>query len=87
MGHAMYGELTIKDGQAEQENFHQYKIIKMNEVPDVEINFIQSENDPTGLGEPTLPPAGGAVANALYRATGKRIYSQPFSKELDKILG
>ncbi len=87
MGHAMYGELTLKDGVAEQSNFHNYKIIRMNEVPEVEINFVKSDNDPTGLGEPTLPPAGGAVANALYRATGQRLYSQPFSKELDKVLG
>ena len=87
MGHAMYGELTLKNGKVEQENFHQYKIIRMNEVPEVDVNFIQSENDPTGLGEPTLPPVGAAVANAFYRGTGQRIYSQPFAKEISKILG
>jgi isoquinoline 1-oxidoreductase beta subunit len=88
MGHAMFGELTFKNGAVQQENFHQYKMIRMNEVPEVDIHFIQSENDPTGLGEPTLPPIGGAVANALYRSTGKRIYSQPFANEIDKdVLG
>jgi len=46
----------------------------------VEVHFVKSNNDPTGLGEPTLPPAGGAVANAFYRATGQRIYVQPFVK-------
>ncbi len=87
MGHAMYGALTFNKGEVEQQNFHQYKLIRMNEVPDVEIHFIKSTNDPTGLGEPTLPPIGGALANAFYRGTGKRIYSQPFMDVLQDVLG
>ncbi|MDA9773475.1 molybdopterin-dependent oxidoreductase [Saprospiraceae bacterium] len=83
MGHAMYGELTLKDGMSVQANFDQFRIIRMPEVPDVDIHFIKSNNDPTGLGEPTLPPAGGAVANAFFQATGRRIYKQPFIKELE----
>lgn len=81
-GHAMFGELTLKDGVSEQNNFHQYRLIRMHEAPDVEVNFIKSNNSPTGLGEPTLPPVGGAIANAFYKATGKRIYRQPFVKEM-----
>lgn len=82
MGHAMYGELTLTNGIPDQSNFHQYRMIRMPEVPNVDIRFIQSDNSPTGLGEPTLPPAGGAVANALYQSTGKRIYRQPFASSL-----
>lgn len=89
MGHAMYSELTLTNGVPDQSNFHQYRMIRMPEVPEVDIRFIKSDNSPTGLGEPTLPPAGGAVANALYQSTGKRIYSQPFASNLssDKVLG
>ncbi len=82
MGHAMYGELTIKNGSSVQQNFDAYRLIRMPEVPEVDIHFVESLNDPTGLGEPTLPPAGGAVANAIYRSTGTRIYQQPFIKEI-----
>jgi isoquinoline 1-oxidoreductase beta subunit len=52
----------------------------MKEIPRVEVHFLQNELSPTGLGEPSLPPAGGAIANALKAATGKRLYNQPFSK-------
>ena len=81
IGHAMYSALTFKDGAPEQENFHQYRMIRMNEAPAVEAYFVNTEESPSGLGEPTLPPAGGAVANALYKATGKRFMKQPFVKE------
>ena len=56
-------------------------MIRMEEVPEIETHFVVSEHDPTGLGEPGLPPAMGALANALYRATGKRYYDQPFTSE------
>ena len=78
IGHAMYGQLTIKDGAAEQSNFDKYRLIKMSEVPQCDIYFVDNGKDPTGLGEPTLPPIAGAVANALYKATGQRLRKQPF---------
>lgn len=81
LGHAMYGEVTFKDGAAEQRNFNSYRLIRMKEVPEVEVFFVDNGIDPTGLGEPALPPTGGAVANALFKATGKRLYNQPFSKQ------
>jgi isoquinoline 1-oxidoreductase beta subunit len=56
----------------------------MNETPKVDVYFVKNNLSPTGLGEPGLPPAGGAVANAINAALGKRIYSQPFVKELNK---
>jgi isoquinoline 1-oxidoreductase beta subunit len=81
LGHAMYSQLTFKDGAAEQKNFNAYRLIRMKEIPRVDVHFVNNGIDPTGLGEPALPPTGGAVANALYKALGKRLYNQPFSKQ------
>ena len=87
LGHAMYGNLSFKNGAPEQNNFNTYRLIRMNEVPEVEIHFVDNGIDPTGLGEPVLPPLGGAVANALYKATGKRVNNQPFMSGNDDLLG
>ncbi len=82
IGNAFYGGLTHKDGVAEQNNFHRYRIIRMHEAPKkIEVHFVQNDIDPTGLGEPPFPPVFGAVANALYKAAGKRLYEQPFSQQ------
>jgi len=81
LGHAMFGQLTFKDGAPEQNNFNTYRLIRMPEIPEVEVHFVDNGIDPTGLGEPALPPLSGAVANALYRATGKRLRNQPFVAE------
>jgi isoquinoline 1-oxidoreductase subunit beta len=78
LGHAMYSNLTFKDGLAEQKNFNTYRLIRIKEIPEVECHFVDNGIDPTGLGEPALPPTGGAVANAYFKATGKRLYNQPF---------
>jgi isoquinoline 1-oxidoreductase beta subunit len=86
IGHAMYGEMTFENGVPSANNFHQYRLIRMSEIPVVEVHFVKSDIHPTGLGEPTLPPAGGAVANALAKATGERIYGQPFVKT-SRVLG
>lgn len=83
IGHAMFGNFEFKKGQTQQTNYDKYRLIRMDEAPSVEVHFVESENDPTGLGEPTLPPAGGAIANALASATGKRYYQQPFIKFMD----
>ncbi|HEX8039647.1 MAG TPA: molybdopterin cofactor-binding domain-containing protein, partial [Chryseosolibacter sp.] len=80
-GHAMFGRLTFKDGAPEQRNFNSYRLIRLKEVPEVEVHFVDNGIDPTGLGEPALPPTGGAVANALFKATGKRVRKQPFTLE------
>lgn len=82
IGNALYGELTFKDGIPEKNNYHQYRMIRMSEAPKkIDIHFVQNDIDPTGLGEPTFPPVFAALANALYKATGKRIYDQPFLGE------
>jgi len=83
IGHAMYGELTFKEGMPQSSNYGGYRLIRMNETPEVEVHFIENELAPTGLGEPSLPPAAAAVANAIYAATGKRITKQPFINNMD----
>lgn len=81
LGHALYGNLTFRNGEAEQKNFDSYRLIRMKEVPEVEVHFVDNGISPTGLGEPALPPTGGAVANAFFKATGKRLYRQPFMQQ------
>lgn len=80
-GNAMYGKISFKDGASEQKNYNNYRIIRMKEIPEVEPYFVDNGIDPTGLGEPALPPTGGAVANAIFKATGKRLRNQPFTGE------
>ena len=89
IGHSMYGELTFKDGKPQSDNFAAYQLIRINQTPQVDVHFVESDIAPTGLGEPTLPPVGGAVANAIYKATGKRLYKQPYMNNLDlkKVIG
>lgn len=80
IGHAMYSELTFANGAPVQNNFNTYQLIRHNQSPEeIEVFFVENEISPTGLGEPGLPPAVGALANALYKATGQRYYHQPFS--------
>ncbi|WNH12797.1 molybdopterin cofactor-binding domain-containing protein [Thalassobellus suaedae] len=79
VGHAMYSQLTFENGAANEMNFDRYQLIRHAQVPqDIEVFFVKSEIAPTGLGEPGLPPAIGALANALYKVTGTRYYKQPF---------
>jgi isoquinoline 1-oxidoreductase subunit beta len=86
IGNALYGGLTHKEGVCEQKNFHQYRIIRFHEAPkNIEVHFVQNDIDPTGLGEPPFPPVFGAVANALYKSTGKRFYNQPFISPLNEL--
>ena len=84
IGHAMYGDFSFKDGKPEFQNFDKYRLIRMQETPQVDVHFVQNDKSPTGLGEPGLPPAGGAVANAIHNALGQRLYSQPFVNQLKK---
>ena len=81
LGHAMYGKITFNNGAAEQTNFNTYRLIRMKDIPEIETHFVNNGIDPTGLGEPALPPTGGAVANAIFKATGKRLRNQPFIED------
>jgi isoquinoline 1-oxidoreductase beta subunit len=85
IGHAMYSEISFKDGAPEQDNFDTYRLIRHSEAPKtIDVHFVKSDIDPTGLGEPPFPPIMGALANALYRATGERHYDQPFIDHVKK---
>ncbi len=84
IGHAMYADFSFDEGKPNFKNFDTYRLIRMQDTPQVEVHFVENELSPTGLGEPGLPPAGGAVANAINAALGKRMYRQPFVKELNK---
>ena len=79
IGHALYSSMSFKEGVPEQQNFDNYRLIRHSEAPrEIQVDFVKNDIAPTGLGEPTFPPVVGALANALYRATGERLYNQPF---------
>lgn len=80
IGHSMVSMLSFVGGVPQQQNFDKYQLIRHTQAPrDIEVFFVENEIAPTGLGEPGLPPAPAALANALYKATGQRYYHQPFA--------
>ncbi len=82
LGAVLYGAITLKDGHIEQNNFNDYRVLRMNEMPKVEVYIVPSTVPPTGVGEPGVAPVGPAVANAIFAATGKRIHVLPFPKRI-----
>lgn len=83
IGNALFGGLKFEKGAPVQKNLNQYRIIRHREAPKkIDVHFVQNNVDPTGLGEPPFPPVFAALANAIYRATGKRLYNQPFINEI-----
>jgi isoquinoline 1-oxidoreductase beta subunit len=74
---ALHGAITLKDGRVEQSNFHDYRPLRINEMPRVEVHIVPSSEKPTGVGEPGVPPLAPAVANAIAAATGKRLRTLP----------
>ncbi|NBB30272.1 molybdopterin cofactor-binding domain-containing protein [Cellulophaga sp. BC115SP] len=83
LGAALYGKMTFTKGVPDANNFHNYRMIRHNEAPkQIEVHFVKNTLDPSGMGEPAYPPVYAALANALYKATGKRFYNQPFSDNL-----
>jgi isoquinoline 1-oxidoreductase beta subunit len=78
---ALMGEITVRKGVVEQSNFHDYRLLRMNQAPEIEVHFINSENEPRGLGEPPLPPLAPALCNAVFAASGQRIRRLPLKSQ------
>ena len=79
---AMAGQkVTHENGRVEQTNYHRYPLLRMSQAPEVDVHFVESENRPSGLGEPALPPVAPAVCNAIFEASGYRIRTLPISEE------
>ncbi|MFC3681673.1 xanthine dehydrogenase family protein molybdopterin-binding subunit [Bacterioplanoides pacificum] len=74
---ALYGKISIKNGEPQQTNFHDYQLLRMPQSPQIDVHIIDSDESPTGVGEPGVPPLAAAVANAISRKTGQRFYSLP----------
>jgi isoquinoline 1-oxidoreductase beta subunit len=74
---ALSGEITLKAGMVEQSNFHDYTVLRINQMPEVEVHIVPSTANPTGVGEPGVPPIAPAVANALFAAGGQRFHKLP----------
>ena len=82
LGAIMKGAITLKDGMVEQSNFDGYDVLRMDEMPKIEVHIVPSTANPTGVGEPGVPPAGPAVANAIFALTGKPVTVLPINKAL-----
>ncbi len=78
---ALKGEITIENGAVAQSNFHDYPLLRMHEMPEIEVYIVPSQEPPEGVGEPGTPPIAPAVTNALFRATGKRVRQLPIRPE------
>ncbi|UCC73481.1 MAG: xanthine dehydrogenase family protein molybdopterin-binding subunit [Gemmatimonadota bacterium] len=78
---ALKGEITIDEGRVVQSNFHDYPLLRISEMPEIEVHYIKNSENPSGIGEPPLPPIGPAVANAVFRATGVRVRRLPIRPE------
>jgi isoquinoline 1-oxidoreductase beta subunit len=74
---ALKTEITLKDGRVEQSNFHDYQMLRMFESPEIEVHIVPSTENPTGVGEPGVPPVAPALANAIFAVTGKRVRRLP----------
>jgi isoquinoline 1-oxidoreductase/isoquinoline 1-oxidoreductase beta subunit len=74
---ALYGEISLKNGRVEQSNFDDYALLRMDETPTIEVHLLESNESPSGVGEPSVPPLAPALGNAVFAATGKRLRSLP----------
>ena len=84
---ALFGAITLKNGRVEQGNFNDYTLVRMQDMPRVEVHIIDSSEPPGGVGEPGVPPIAPAVANALFASTGARLRSLPMTPDKIKAAG
>ncbi len=82
LGAALQSKITFKDGMVQQSNFHDYQVLRMGDMPKVEVHIVQSTEKMGGVGEPAVPPIAPAVANAIFAATGKRLRTLPIGDQL-----
>jgi isoquinoline 1-oxidoreductase beta subunit len=75
----LFGKISAKNGAVEQSNFHDYQMTRMKDAPNVYVELIDNNEDPTGVGEPGVPPISAAICNAIFNASGKRVRSLPLS--------
>jgi isoquinoline 1-oxidoreductase beta subunit len=78
---ALWGAITLKDGRVEQSNYNNYPILRMRDMPEVQVHIVRSREEPTGIGEPGVPPIAPAVANAVFMATGIRVRRLPIGAD------
>jgi isoquinoline 1-oxidoreductase beta subunit len=76
---ALWGDITLRNGRAQQQNFHEYRVLRLHETPEIDIHIVPSDAAPGGIGETGVPPVAPAVCNAIFAATGKRLRSLPIS--------
>ncbi len=76
---ALSGKITLENGMVKESNFHDYQVLRINQMPEVEVHIVSSTESPTGVGEPATPVIAPAVANALFAATGRKYYNLPFA--------
>ena len=81
MSIAMFGKISTKGGVVEQSNFHDYQMTRMIDAPNIHVHLVDNEEDPTGVGEPGVPPVSAAITNAIFNASGKRVRSLPLSDQ------
>ncbi|MBV8627580.1 MAG: xanthine dehydrogenase family protein molybdopterin-binding subunit, partial [Paraburkholderia sp.] len=79
---ALFGEITIKDGRVEQSNFTDYRMLRINQTPPIEVHIVKSSEAPGGIGEPGTAALTPALTNAIFAATGKRIRQLPVGSQL-----
>jgi isoquinoline 1-oxidoreductase beta subunit len=78
---ALRGEINVEGGRPREKNFGDYRLLRINEVPAIEVHFVESQHPPTGLGEPGVSPVAPAIANAVYSLTGRRLRKLPLRLE------
>jgi isoquinoline 1-oxidoreductase beta subunit len=81
---ALFSSIDLEDGRVVQSNFHDYRVLRINEMPDIEVHIVPSRENPTGIGEPGTPPIAPAIANAWSKLTGQHVFTLPFSRSAAK---